>query len=74
MAAVPWPAECRLHHPWRAGTVTVTWEPCDCPPARAARGGHLTVRCDIPRCGETWLMPLHRLEPLVARKRDSYYR
>jgi hypothetical protein len=45
-----WPAECRLHHPWKPGTVTITWEPCDCPAAQAARDGHVKVRCNTPGC------------------------
>ncbi len=53
VTGVPWPAECRLHHLWRPGAVTITWEPCDCPAARAARGGHLEVRCNAPGCEET---------------------
>jgi len=48
VTAVPWPAECRLHHPWGPGVVTITWEPCDCPAARAARGAYLKVRCNAP--------------------------
>ena len=61
--AESWSAECQLHHPWRPGTVTITWEPCDCPPAQAARGGHIKVSCNAPRCGETWWSPLHRPRP-----------
>ncbi len=34
------PAACRLHHPWRPGTVMLSWESCDCAAAQAARGGH----------------------------------
>src|SRR5215469_10402712 len=34
------PAQCRLRHPWRPGTVTLSWEPCECTAAQAARGGH----------------------------------
>ncbi|HXP21416.1 MAG TPA: hypothetical protein VN840_17370 [Streptosporangiaceae bacterium] len=55
-----WPAECRLGHPWRPGTVTIEWTACDCPPALTARGTHLTVRCGHERCEETWQSPLHR--------------
>lgn len=49
MAVANWPAECRSHHPWQPGTVTITWEPCDCPAARESRGGHIKVRCNAPR-------------------------
>jgi hypothetical protein len=71
VATVPWPLECRLHHPWRPDTVTVAWEPCDCPPARAARNGHLTVRCNYPRCQEEWMMPLHRPELTLGKHKDN---
>jgi hypothetical protein len=75
MAGVPWPLEFRSHHPWRPDTVTVTWEPCDCPSAKAARGGHVTVRCQNRKCPETWLMPLHKPAPLIEpRSKDNYYR
>ena len=33
----PWPGfplECRSHHRWLPGGVTITWEPCDCPASR----------------------------------------
>ena len=52
-------------------TVTVTWEPCDCPAAQAARGGHVKVRCNTPGCVETWWSPLHRPEPLLLGHRDD---
>jgi hypothetical protein len=55
------PLECRAHHPWRPGTVTISWEPCGCPPAQAARGGHLKVACGEPGCTEVWWRPRHRL-------------
>ncbi len=62
-----WPAECRLHHPWKPGTVTITWEPCDCPPARAARDGHVKVKCNAPRCEETWWSPLQPARAAPSR-------
>jgi len=74
VSRVPWPAECRLHHPWLPGTVTITWEPCDCPPARAARDGHLMVSCNAPRCQETWCSPLHRPVRMRLGHRDDPYR
>jgi len=55
-----WPAECRLGHPWRPGTVWIEWALCDCPPAAAARGGHLEVRCGHQGCQERWQRPLCR--------------
>jgi len=74
MPVATWPAECRLHHPWRPGTVTITWEPCDCPAARNARGGHVKVRCNVPRCGETWWSPLHDQVRRLLGHRDDPYR
>ena len=53
------PEQCRMHHPWGPGLVTIGWEPCECAPAQAARGGHIAVRCLQPRCEEEWLAPLH---------------
>ena len=49
-----------MHHRWGPGLVTIDWEPCTCPLAQAARGGHITVRCLYPGCEEKWLAPLHR--------------
>jgi len=74
MTGVPWPAECRLHHPWQPGTVTLTWEPCDCPAARAARGGHVKVRCNAERCEETWWSPLHKPERVLLGHREDHLR
>jgi hypothetical protein len=65
VVSIPWPAECRPHHPWRPETATVTWEPCDCPAARAARGGHITVRCGTELPG--------RVEDAAAPDRDPAY-
>src|ERR1022692_4671965 len=53
------PDQCRMHHPWGPGLVTIGWEPCECAPAQAARGGHIAVRCLQPRCEEEWLAPRH---------------
>jgi hypothetical protein len=69
------PLECRAHHPWRPGTVTITWEPCGCPPARAARGGHLKVACDEPGRSEVWWSPRHRpfdLPRILGHHRPGY--
>lgn len=60
------PMECRNHHPWGPRTVTVSWEPCDCPAARRARGGHIKVVCNAPGCPEIWLRPKH--EPVQHAK------
>jgi len=58
------PEGCRLRHEWGPGLVEIAWEPCDCPPALAARGGHMAVRClarfGEGRCPGEWLAPLHR--------------
>ncbi|MGO9294892.1 MAG: hypothetical protein ACLP52_13625 [Streptosporangiaceae bacterium] len=74
MTGVPWPAECRLHHPWQPGTVTLTWDPCDCPAAWAARGGHVKVRCNAERCEETWWFPLHKPERVLLGHREDHRR
>lgn len=54
------PHECRSHHPWQPGSVTITWEPCDCPASRGARGGHIKVACNEPGCTEVWWAPRHQ--------------
>ena len=61
------PEQCRLGHPWGPGLVSMSWEPCDCPAAEPARGGHITVRCLAEfgligdrRCPEEWLAPRHQ--------------
>ncbi|HEV2243335.1 MAG TPA: hypothetical protein VGR98_19985 [Streptosporangiaceae bacterium] len=74
MTSASWPAECRLHHPWKPGTVTVTWEPCECPAARAARGGHVKVRCKARGCVETWWSPVHRAERRLLGHREDHRR
>jgi hypothetical protein len=69
------PEECRSHHPWRPGTVIITWEPCDCPAAQAARGGHIKVACDVPTCAEVWLAPRHEpvsLPRILGHHRPGY--
>ena len=55
------PGQCRAHHPWRPGTVRISWEPCDCPPAREFRGGHITIECGAPGCREVWQRPRHEV-------------
>jgi hypothetical protein len=56
------PEQCRLGHQWKPGTVLITWRPCECETAAAARGGHIEVTCNEPGCSERWQRPLH--EPL----------
>jgi hypothetical protein len=66
------PEECRSHHPWKPGTVAITWEPCDCPAAQAARGGHVEVACGMHGCREVWQKPKHapvRLPKLIGHER-----
>jgi hypothetical protein len=68
------PEQCRSRHPWRPGTVTVSWEPCDCPAAQAARGGHIEVACDAPGCQELWQKPRHepfRLPRILGHHRPG---
>jgi hypothetical protein len=73
------PEQCRLHHPWGPGLVDLSWEPCDCPPALAARGGHITVRCRAEfghgRCPEEWMAPLHKpvLNEPLGHHRPGYH-
>jgi len=72
------PEQCRLHHPWGPGLVEISWELCDCPPAQASRGGHITIRCLAPfgqgQCPEEWTAPLHKPVPegLLGHRRPGY--
>jgi len=54
------PEECRGHHPWLPGTVTISWEPCDCSASRQARRGHIKVACNAAGCSEVWWAPRHQ--------------
>jgi len=60
-----YPQRCSNGHEWGPGLITVSWVPCDCPPAVAARGGyfgaaHLAVYCDAePGCQSVWYRPRH---------------
>ena len=49
-----YPLECANGHEWGPGRIILSWMPCDCPPARAAREhgpGHMVVYCDAaPGC------------------------
>src|SRR5579875_3144895 len=69
------PLRCRNGHPWRPGTVTVSWIPCRCPSAQAEAGrGHMTVRCGAPGCPESWYkLPLEpaRLPEPSSRRRGT---
>ena len=43
-----YPERCANGHEWGPGLITVSWMPCDCPPAAAAREhgpGHMVVYC-----------------------------
>lgn len=66
------PAECRLRHPWRPGTVMISWEPCECEPAQHARGGHIKVACAAASCTEVWLSPRHRPIGIIGHHRPGY--
>jgi hypothetical protein len=66
------PVACRLHHPWRPGTVTVSWEPCECAAAQAARGGHIRVACRAPGCSEVWWSPRHQPLGIIGHHRPGY--
>jgi hypothetical protein len=68
------PVACRARHPWLPGTVAITWEPCDCPAARQARGGHLKVACGEPGCTEVWWSPRHRPDTprILGHHRPGY--
>jgi len=66
------PLQCRLGHPWRPGTVTISWDPCECGPAQAARGGHVRVTCGAPRCSEVWCAPLHKPIGVIGHHRPGY--
>ena len=57
-----YPERCAKGHKWGPGRITVSWVPCDCPPAAAAREhgpGHLTVYCETRGCRSTWYKPRH---------------
>jgi len=66
------PEQCRMRHPWRPGTVTLTWEPCECEAAQSARGGHIKVSCAAPGCAEVWWSPLHRPIGVLGHHRPGY--
>ena len=43
--------------------ITVSWSPCDCPPAVTAGtpgpAGHLAVYCNVKGCRSVWYRPRH---------------
>jgi hypothetical protein len=55
--------------------VNLSWEPCDCPAAKAARGGHIKVYCGTPGCQEIWWKPRHepfRMPRILGHDRPGY--
>jgi hypothetical protein len=68
------PEECRSHDAWQPGTVAISWKPCDCPAAQAARSGHIEVACGMHGCREVWQKPRHapvRLPKLLGHDRPD---
>ena len=62
----PWwwsyPVECGNGHIWAPGKVNVSWEPCQCRPAREAQprgSGHRTIACRTPGCDYVAYEPQH---------------
>jgi hypothetical protein len=57
-----YPERCQNGHEWGPGRIILSWMPCDCPPAAAAREhgpGHLVVHCQAPGCRSAWYQPRH---------------
>src|SRR6185437_777443 len=58
-----YPERCANGHEWGPGLITLSWMPCDCSPALAAREhgpGHLVVYCEAaPGCRSAWYQPRH---------------
>jgi hypothetical protein len=55
--------------------VRISWQPCQCSAAKAARGGHIRVACGTPGCTEVWLKPVHepvRLPRILGHHRPGY--
>jgi hypothetical protein len=61
-----YPERCANGHEWGPGLITVSWMPCDCGPAQAAREhgpGHVVVYCEAsPSCRSAWYQPRHQPE------------
>jgi hypothetical protein len=58
----PYPQQCGNGHPWAPGRIIVSWEPCQCEPARAAQprgSGHRVVLCRAGGCQSVWYQPRH---------------
>jgi hypothetical protein len=63
----PYPEHCAKGHPWGPGRIIVSWEPCQCGPARAAQprgSGHRVVLCRTDGCRSVWYEPPH--DPATA--------
>ena len=61
-----YPARCGAGHAWGPGKVIVSWQPCQCGPARAALAhgsGHRTIACRAPGCRYVCYEPPHEPEP-----------
>jgi hypothetical protein len=58
-----YPTACENGHPWGPGKVIVSWQPCECDPARKAQSrgpGHRVVECRTKGCkSERWFDPVH---------------
>jgi hypothetical protein len=58
-----YPQRCANGHEWGPGLITVSWMPCECGPATAARGngpGHVVVYCEaVKGCRSAWYQPRH---------------
>jgi hypothetical protein len=58
-----YPTQCQEGHAWRPGRVIVSWQPCQCQPAREAQSrgpGHRVVECRTKGCTSApWFDPVH---------------
>ena len=58
-----YPERCANGHEWGPGLITVSWMPCECGPAAAAREhgpGHVVVYCEAAKgCRSAWYQPRH---------------
>jgi hypothetical protein len=58
-----YPERCANGHEWGPGLITVSWMPCECGPAAAAREhgpGHVVVYCEaVKGCRSAWYQPPH---------------
>ena len=61
-----YPERCANGHEWGPGLITVSWMPCECGPAAAAREhgpGHVVVYCEaVKGCRSAWYQPRHAPE------------